>query len=144
MRSYLFLPSLLLLVVLWLMPTTDDTAAEQAPTETLAESQNQLIKFTDEGTPSNELRMKKDDRIVFFLNDTTDSLLTLEVSFGSLTTHCSSENLRIGDNGLVASTIPIVPKDFASTCFHDAGTYPYTVFGLKKYPQGLKGTIIIE
>lgn len=144
MRSYLFLPSILLVGVLWFMPTTDSTEAEQAPIETAAESQNQLIKITDDGTASNELRMKKDDRIVFFLNDTTDSLLTLEISFGNLTTHCSSENLKIGDNGVVASTIPIVPKDFASTCFHDAGSYPYTVHGIKKFPQGLQGTIVIE
>jgi hypothetical protein len=149
MRTYLFLPSLLLVGVLWFMPTTEDLAADQKYNETQhdapsLESQNQMIKITDSGLSISELRMKKDDRIVFFFNDTTDSLLTLELSYGTNTTHCTSENLKVGDGGRIASTTPIVPKDFASSCFHDLGSYPFTIYGLKNYPEGLKGSITIE
>jgi hypothetical protein len=144
MRSYLFLPSIILLTVLWYMPTSSDLVAEQAAHDTLHDSQNQLVKITDSGISEATLRMKKEDRIVFFLNDTTDSLITITLAFGSLRTHCTSENLAIEEGGTIRSSQPIVPKDFASTCFHDEGSYPYTVYGLKNFPEGIKGTIIIE
>jgi hypothetical protein len=88
--------------------------------------------------------MKRDDSIAFFLNDSTDSLATLEVKFGARAAHCASANMKIGDDGVIRSVRPIGPKDFASTCFHDQGTYEYTVFGLGKDTHGVKGTIVVE
>ncbi|MEY4668027.1 MAG: hypothetical protein RL518_726 [Pseudomonadota bacterium] len=88
--------------------------------------------------------MSKNDKMAFFLNDTSDSLLTITVEYKEHSTHCSSGNLKINTDGSIRSTEPIAPKDFASSCFHDRGTYSFTVNGLKNHPLGARGSIIIE
>ena len=144
MKSYFFLPSLLLCGVLLYMPTSGASEGEIPNPEQLPESQNQIINISDEGLRPAQLTMKKEDSIAFFLNDSNDALVTLAINFGALATHCSSGNLKIGDDGVIRSTKPVAPKDFASTCFHERGTYEYTVFGLSKDPQGVKGSIVVE
>jgi hypothetical protein len=108
------------------------------------DSKNQIMKFTDDGVQPAEIHMRKEDSIVFFLNDSTDSLATLTVDFGKRTTHCATANLKIRDNGLISSIRPIEPRNFASVCFHDAGTYPVTVYGLKKKPEGIQASIVVQ
>jgi len=144
MRTYLALPSLILCGVLCYMPTSGLSADEQLPSFTLPESQNQIIKISDVGLLPKTLEMKKEDGIVFFLNDSTDALITIDLDFGKSATHCSSENLEIGEDGVIRSVRPIAQKDFASACFHDAGTYPFTIYGLKQAPLGLKGAILVK
>jgi hypothetical protein len=108
------------------------------------ESQNQMIKLTDRGIEPQILRMKVEDSIAFFFNDSADSLVTLALDFKGLATHCASQNMKIGDDGVIRSVRPVGPKDFASTCFHERGTYSFTVFGLKGDQKGLEGRIIVE
>ena len=108
------------------------------------ESKGHVITITDQGPSPLTVRMSKDDKMAFFLNDTSDSLLTVTVEYHEHSTHCSSGNMKISEDGSIRSTEPISPKDFASSCFHDRGTYPFTVMGLKKQPQGIRGSIIIE
>lgn len=107
-------------------------------------SQSRLISITDKGLRPSSLKVRTEDSIVFFLNDTSDSLTTLAVEFGNRVTHCASSNMKIEDAGTVESAKPFAPRDFASTCFHETGTYPVTVYGLRAFPQGAKGTIIVE
>lgn len=109
-----------------------------------AESYNKVITISDSGVEPKVLAMRKEDRIAFFLNNSSESLITLSVSFGKNATHCASENLKIGDDGSVESTRPIPPKDFATTCFHDPGTYSYTIFGVKNAPRGIQGSIQVR
>jgi hypothetical protein len=144
MRSLLFIPSIILCAVLLSLPHPHTHADEGFPTSTLPESSNQVIKLSDSGIDPQTLQMRKEDGIVFFLNDSADSLVTLELQFGSNRSHCASENLKLGDDGVARSTLPIAPKDFAGTCFHDPGTYAFTVYGLKQAPHGLKGSIVIK
>ena len=144
MRSYLFLPSLILTLVLCVLPTYDAPEAEQTSSPAVPESQSHMITVSDGGISPSTLKMKRDDKLVFFLNDSTDSLLTISLKYSEHATHCSSGNLKIHENGDVRSTAPIAPKDFASSCFHDAGSYPFQIFGLSRYPQGISGTIVIE
>lgn len=120
------------------------TAYADTPGLTPAESQNQVIKVTDKGLEPSVLEMKKEDRIAFILNDSRESLITLSLDFGKHASHCASENLKIQDDGTIQSVKPIVPKDFATTCFHDPGTYPFTVYGIPGSPQGLKGSIVVR
>jgi len=122
---------------------TQTVKADEVPLS-LPESQNQVIKITDRGLEPRSLEMKKEDRIAFFLNDSTDSLVTLELDFGPHASHCATENLKIHDNGVVRSIKPIAPKDFATTCFHDAGSYSFTVFGVRNSPQGIRGSIVVR
>jgi hypothetical protein len=121
-----------------------ETAYADTPGLTPAESQNQVIKVTDKGLEPSVLEMKKEDRIAFILNDSRESLITLSLDFGKHASHCASENLKIQEDGTIQSVKPIVPKDFATTCFHDPGTYPFFVYGIPGAPQGLKGSIVVR
>jgi hypothetical protein len=143
MRSFLFLPSLLLATVLCYLPTYGSSEAEQASSVS-ARGESRVITITDSGISPSLLKMRIDDSIVFFVNSTEDSLLTLSLKFGPHATHCASSNLSIQGDGEITSTTPIAPKDFANACFHDAGSYTYTIFGLKNAPAGLKGTILVQ
>lgn len=144
MRSPLFLPSVILAIVLFFLPTYDASEAEPTTGNLPPVSKSHVITINDNGLSPSSLRMSKDDKFAFFLNDSSDSLITISLNYTEHATHCSSGNLKIQDDGAIRSTEPISPKDFAGSCFHDAGTYPFTVMGLKKQPQGIQGTIIIE
>jgi hypothetical protein len=145
MRSYLFLPSFVLCLVLLYMPASG--ISEGSPGDisaTIPESQSQIVKLTDKGLEPATLEMRTEDGVAFFLNDTTDSLITLDVAANGVKTHCASGNMKIDDNGTIRSNAPIVPKDFASTCFHKPGTYQFTVYGLPNHTEGVKGSIIVR
>ncbi len=105
---------------------------------------NQVLKFTDTGISPTTLRMEQTDSIVFFLNSTSESLVTFELKYGSRKTHCASSALTIGEDGVVRSAFPIGPRDFATVCFPEKGTYPITVYGLKGSPKGTSATIVVE
>ena len=141
MRSPLFLPSFILATVLFFLPTYGSSEAEPVVPPP---SRSHIITVSDNGLSPSTLRMSKDDKFAFFLNDSSDSLITISLNYTEHATHCSSRNLKIQEDGTIRSTEPISPKDFAGSCFHDPGTYPFTVLGLKKQPQGIQGTIIIE
>lgn len=121
-------------------------ASAQADNSQAATSpmQNQMVKITDSGLEPSTIEMRKEDRIVFFVNDSKESLVTLNLTFGARATHCASENLRIGEDGSVQSVKPIPPKDFAATCFHDLGSYPFSVSGIQGSSKSFKGTIIVR
>lgn len=107
-------------------------------------SSNQILKLTDKGLEPPVLRMKKSDSILFFLNASSDSLVTLAVDYNGKHTHCSSHNLEVDKDKMVRSIRPFGPRDFASVCFHEAGTYPVTVWGLRSNPEGIHSQIIVE
>lgn len=119
-------------------------AEEVSPNISPSESNNKIITITDSGIEPKILSMRKEDRIAFFLNASSESLITLSLSFGNNATHCASENLKIEEGGGVRSIRPIAPKDFATTCFHDPGTYSYTIYGIPNSPKGVQGTIEVR
>ena len=86
--------------------------------------------------------MKVEDSILFFLNSSKDSLATIEIESLGKATHCSSSNLQIALDHEVRSQRPIGPRDFATVCFHDRGTYLYRVNGLNG--KEFTGTIEVE
>ena len=128
----------------WLGTAAAESSPSGAQISAIPDSNNQIIKLTDKGIVPDHLSMKLDDSIVFLLNDTTDSLTTLEIAFGEKHMHCQGGNMLAGPDGTSRSVRPFGPRDFASTCFHEPGDYSYTVFGLKPGPTGLKGTIHVE
>lgn len=143
MRKLLVLPSLLLCAVLVYLPTYGSVEAEEDRASVLP-GQGQIITVSDAGVQPKTLTLKKGDGIAFILNDTSDSLITVDLTYGKHTTHCASSNLKIGEDGMIRSKEPIPPKEFASTCFHDSGTYAFTVYGSKGSPAGIVGTIVVE
>ncbi len=112
--------------------------------EELPPSRNQIMKFTNAGIEPRVVRIKATDSILFFLNDSSDALVTLEVGFGDKSTHCSSSNMKIEKAGMVRSKEPFPPKGFATVCFHDSGTYPVKVYGLKGKSEFETASVIVE
>ena len=111
-------------------------ADDSAP---LSVTNNKLIKFTDSGIVPPSLQMKRDDGLVFFLNNTSKSKLLLEIDYAEHHKHCATTNLELGDDGIAKSRRPIPPQDFALVCFPDAGNYELKVSGL---PGKLKNSIV--
>lgn len=144
MKGYLFIPSALLLLVLTYFPREGNSEAVQVNEASVPEAQNRLIKVTDKGIEPLNLVMKRDDSIAFFLNDTKDSLITVELDFKEHSIHCGGGNLQAAEAGKVRSVKPIGPKDFASTCFHDSGKYSYVIYGLGGNNSGVRGSITVE
>lgn len=111
---------------------------------TIPDSTSKIIKLTDKGLVPQTLNMTTQDSIVFLLNDSSDSLATVEVDFGAKHMHCNGSNLRADSDGKVRSSRPFGPRDFAATCFHEPGDFPYKVFGLSSNPAGFSGMIHVE
>jgi hypothetical protein len=126
------------------MPSPGTSESSTGSIPTAQEVQAKMIVVSEAGLEPQTLKITKEDRVAFFLNNSREGLMTLDVKFGENTTHCASENLSIGDDGVVRSIKPVAPKDFATTCFHDAGTYPFTVRGVGSAQDGLNGVIIVE
>lgn len=107
-------------------------------------SEDLVISIDDLGPRPTNIEMKIRQGIIFFYNATNDSLLTLELDFGKHAMTCfssSTDNLAFREGGVLASTRPIGPGGFGTTCFPTVGTYPYTIYGLERFPSGLKGII---
>lgn len=107
-------------------------------------SEDLVIAIDDIGPRPMNIEMKVRAGIIFFYNGTQDSLLTLELDFGKYAMSCfssSTNNLAFRDAQTLASTRPIAPGGFATTCFPAVGSYRYTIFGLERFPNGLKGLI---
>ena len=124
----------------------ENKAAKQAPNSIISipDSRNRIIKLTDKGIVPAQITMKQEDSIVFFVNDTSGSLTTLEIDFGKKPSHCGSGRLITTDDGKVRSVRPFGPNDFSSTCFHQKGDYPFKVYGLKSNPKGVESIIHVQ
>jgi hypothetical protein len=109
----------------------------------LPASQSQIIKITDKGIQPRNLSMQLQDSIVFILNDSYQSLATVEVDYHGKTTHCASANLSVEKDKKLRSKHPFGRYDFASMCFRERGVYPFVVYGVKQQPTGITGSIIM-
>ncbi len=119
--------------------------AEEVPMfEQPVESKNQVIVLADAGLRPKELHMKVEDSVVFFLNKSKSNAVNIEIDYGSKETHCATSNLVVGNKGVVKSKRPIGARDFASVCFHDRGTYPLKVSGLRGKGSIIQSTIVVE
>ena len=80
-----------------------------------------------------QIKLNKLDASVFFVNTTSDSLITLAISFEKRKVHCSSPNMKWSkEDRVLRSSEAISPKDFAVMCFPDSGTYNVSIYGLNK------------
>ena len=109
-----------------------------------ADSKNRVIQITDEGISTRELRLSNDDVMVFFLNDTSDSLVTFEIDYGKADVHCSNANVKNFPDGKARSVKPLGPRDFTATCFHEKGRYPVRFIGVKGRKEPFTATVILE
>ena len=114
----------------------------------IAEEQNVkankvILKYTGDKLEPSRLELKKLDSSVFFLNESQNKEVDIEIDFKNKKMHCHSENLKLVD-GSLKSDKPIKPRDFEVLCFPSAGTYPYQVKEGSSKGKILKGEIIIS
>ncbi len=126
---------------LTVLPAAADEAPYQGGTE-LPSPNKLIVKVTDKGLVPSTITLDKLDSSVFFVNTTNDSLVTVAVDFGSHEGHCASGNLKF-ENGVMHSVEPIGPKDFAVTCFPQAGTYNVKVEGIGGRKAPVTGKIVV-
>lgn len=143
MKNSVFLPSIVLLAVFIYLPS-QGTSEKPISETSISEYQTQVIRFSDSGIDPKEVRIKREERVLFLSSETTSSSATVEIDFHEHATSCSSLHMKSGENGKIRSEPPLGPNDFASTCFHDTGTYDFTIYGLANDPAGTHGKIIVE
>ena len=102
-----------------------------------------ILKYTGDQLEPAKLELKKLDSSVFFLNDSQNKEVGIEVDFKDKKVHCHSENLKLIDGSLKTNN-PIKPRDFEIFCFPTAGTYTYLVKEEGSKGKILKGEIIIS
>ena len=107
-------------------------------------SNNAVLSVRDEGVLPGTLRVHQKDGLVFFYNNSKDSLLTLKVYFGAHSMHCASDTMELSKDGFISSKEPFGPNNFVGMCFPEKGTYEVMVYGLNKNPKGATAKIIVE
>ena len=95
-----------------------------------ADARKEIVKFTGAALVPEMLQIAKRSCSVFFVNTAEREAVHLEMEYGKKRIHCHSKNLKFTDDGVVRSTDPIAPRDFAILCFPEEGEYSYTVRGL--------------
>ncbi len=107
-------------------------------------AEKEVMKITEKGMIPSSLSLKTLDASVFFVNATSDALITLETDFGKRRVHCASSNMKYESSGRMRSTKPIGPKDFAIMCFPERGEYVVTAYGVRSDRKPVVGKVIIE
>ena len=69
---------------------------------------------------------------------------TIEIDFKGKRAHCASSNMKFGKDGVLRSSQPIGPKDFAASCFPEKGIYEISAFGVNGSKTPVKGSIVVE
>lgn len=119
----------------------EDGASDSVPQ---AGARPQIVKVTSKGVTPTELNMQQSDSVVFFYNGTDDDLVSLEIDFGKNSVHCSAAMKIVEEPGLTRTRKPFGPKEFASTCFHEKGRYPFKVFTSKKGSAPYSGSVVVQ
>lgn len=112
------------------------------PSEADVSAQKEVVKVSEKGFEPSLLKLQREDASVFFVNTTSDALLTFEIDFAKRRAHCATSNMKLDSDGILRSAKPVGPKDFALTCFPEKGSYRVTVHGLRN--QSATGTIVVE
>lgn len=131
-----------LLLVVTLSVSTMSYADDEVVQDVSAEKE--VVKVSAKGFEPAVLKLQREDASVFFVNTTQEDLLTFEIDFANRRAHCATSNLKLDSDGILRSSKPIGPKDFALTCFPEKGTYKVTVHGLHGRGGVASGSVIVE
>ena len=118
-------------------------AAQAAGTKEFT-PEREVIQINDQGIHPAVLTFENPDGTVFFYNATKDKPLLLAIDFGKRRLHCLGPDWQFGDDGILRSARPVAVRDFAITCFPEAGSYQVKVFGLRNGPESVTGTVIVS
>lgn len=148
MRTFRYVAIALTLLTLSLINSSKITFAESvAPAESVVDvgptSEKRVIRLTDKGLVPDSIVLHRQDGSVFFVNETPKSLLDVAVNFGPRRKHCWTKNMEVSNEGVIHTTKPLEPRDFALVCFPESGEYLVTVRGVPAKPQGLTAKVIV-
>lgn len=134
-------PLSLVLIIFCLVTTFPQSGFAHDEQELKVDSAEKfVIKVTEKGFEPPTLKLTHEDSSVFVVNSSKSSLLTLSMDFKGKKTHCASSNMRLSDEGILKSSEPIAPKDFALFCIPEKGEYDLIADGVSSKPihAGLK------
>ena len=103
-----------------------------------------VIEVTESGVYPRELDISTKDLFVFLLNNSHDSLITFEVDYGKHDMHCVNDNIANSTDGKARSINPLSPRDFATPCFHEPGSYPIRFYGVGGKPEPVTATVVLK
>jgi len=131
MRSYLFLPSFALCLVLLYMPSSGISEGSLADMESESSAESQVVTLTDSGIELPTFDMTQCNDAACFADNV------------GVDTSCPSSTMGSQEHTSRASQ-PIAPQDFASNCVHTTSTHERTACGVSIAPEGIPGSIIVR
>ncbi len=134
-------PNILLLSLVLLCSQT--LAESTDPTKIDLKTKKVILKYTGDKLEPAKLDMYRLDSSVFFLNQSENKDVNIEVDFNGKKVHCHSDNFKL-DNGVLKTQHPIKARDFEILCFPTAGTYKYSVTETGLRGKKLEGEIVIH
>ena len=102
-----------------------------------------ILKYSGDKLEPAKLELFRLDSSVFFLNQSDNKDVKIEVDFSGKKVHCHSDNFKL-DNGVLKTQRPIKARDFEILCFPTAGTYKYSVTETGLRGKKLEGEIVIH
>ncbi|HMO18842.1 MAG TPA: hypothetical protein PKA63_12180 [Oligoflexia bacterium] len=102
-----------------------------------------ILRYTGNSIEPSRLEINKLDSSVFFLNDSPNKDVQIEINFSGKKIHCHSDNLKL-TNETLKSEKPVKPRDFEILCFPSSGTYAFQI--KEEIPKGriLTGEIVVH
>ena len=125
-------------------PTRNAAAESQDDHAEVGNAEKKVVLISDQGFDPPVMKLKTLDGSVFFVNNTKDSLVTLNIDFGGKRAHCASGNLELSPQHQLVSKSPIAPKDFAFLCFPEKGKYAARAYGVKGKKDAVVGAVEVE
>ena len=136
--------SFILIVSLSLLPCRaycDDAGSKEKEFDIKAKKV--IVKFTGERIEPAFLELDRLDSSVFFINQSQNKDVNLEINFKDKKVHCHANNLELKDGYLITPN-PIKPRDFEIFCLPTAGSYPYTVKENSFRGKSYAGEIVVH
>ena len=106
-------------------------------------AEKRVIRITPQGFVPSEIKLKKQDSSVFFVNSTENEKFNVAINFGPRRKHCWTKNMEVGNDGVIRTTKPVEPRDFALVCFPESGEYMVTASGEKGKPSRIVAKVIV-
>jgi hypothetical protein len=132
MRSYLFLPSFALCLVLLYMPSSGISEGSSGDADSGSHAEEQALTLSESGIELNTIDMLHRNSAAYFLN-----------TFGVDTGYPYSP-MRFQEDGTSRASTPIIPQDFASACLSTNVTPEFTAYGVSSARGGITGSSIVR
>lgn len=106
---------------------------------------NHVVKILSDGVSPVSVVLKSEGSNVFFFNESSLFPVRLIIDYGKRKAFCATGDMKMDKDGLLKTSAQgIAPKHFVVACFPEVGQYSYIVKGLKDYPKGFRGRVVVK